>query len=297
MGQPGSAPIWGLPIAAPWFEGFTDSLIAVVLLVVVAQTGKLRWVKGLGLAVLLLGVSYYLLLTGWRFRLLLLGAAGLGLVWQSAGRNRRRWVAVAMVLVLPAVLFLFHNRAILATGQWQLLGQHTSPFSLQVLARETSNSQTFMRVLVWRDSTKNGPDWGHSTLGYLALRPIPGRFFAGGHKPLPPMHRHIFAAFSGTAQGQRLRPAVTNPEEYYLGGTWLGLVLGMAGMAALCRLLGSVLAQANTPASRLLGWVGTAFLYQLISRGHLPQQAQLAFFLLWPFAALYLYALWRPHPA
>jgi hypothetical protein len=184
------------------------------------------------------------------------------------------------------------NRIRFSQRLFKKMDHNLAHFDLRLLANETNNSQTFGVVLGYYHAKNLGPDGVLATPTFVAVRAVPAFLFPDNKKPLPPLLGHIKEAYSATPAGAELHPAVSNLEEYYLGyGAW-GVIVGMLFLAGLCRWMATW--------GPMGGSLGTVFLFQFISRGYLPQQVDLAFFLALPWGLLYLWQ-WlgkrqRPYP-
>ncbi len=220
-------------------------------------------------------------LAGFRYRtLLLVGGLLLAALLRTQTRGQRLVALGLCAVAATGMAWLTLNRLNVSARLYKKWDYNLAQFDARLLANETNNSQTFGVLLGHYHAWGGRPDgWGASP-HFVAVRALPKALWPGGQKPVAPLLGNIRAAYDATPAGAQLHPAVSNLEEYYLGyGMW-GVVLGMAALAWLCRQL-----------ARLgpLMPLGTFFLWQLISRGYLPQQVDLAVFLALPVGLLYLW--------
>ena len=256
---------------------------------------------GVGLAtvplVALLAISFLLFfMMGFRYRIVLLL---LGLATTFYLRRKEKvswWKAVLLVCCLGYVVaFSTVNRYWIATRNWHQISPSVAGFDLGLLVHETNNCQTFMTMLACRQQTGTGPDYGVSSLGFLFLRPIPRFLWPDGKKPFPPLLAEMRSCYDRTIEGKKTNPALSHLEEYYLGGGWVGVLLGMSVLSLFCWWLGQVGAHAKRLSCywrQLACGLGIGLLFQWQSRGYLPQVAELASVLVLPLLLLYFWALY-----
>ena len=220
-------------------------------------------------------------LAGFRYRTLLLVGGLLLAALARARTGKQRAVLLGLCAIsATGMAWLTLNRLNVSARLYKKWDYNLAHFDLRLLANETNNSQTFGVMLGYYHTRGGKPDGWAASPHFVAVRAVPKALWPGGQKPVAPLLRHIRTAYDATPAGSKLHPAVSNLEEYYLGyGIW-GVVLGMAALAWLCRQLAGL-----GPLMPL----GTLFLWQLISRGYLPQQVDLAVFLALPVGLLYLW--------
>lgn len=266
--------LFGKHWPSPLVDKAADGLITLGYLLLVAWP-----VVGVPVGVALLGVFA---LAGFRYRLVLLTGSGLLHAFlRVQGRSGRVLLSAGVLTACVGLAWITLNRIRVSQRLFKQVDNDLTHFDLRLLANETNNSQTFRVLLGYYHARGSKADGAGGTLTYVLVRALPARVFREGKKPVAPLLQHIRAAYDTTPEGSELHPAVSNLEEYYLGYGMAGLLLGMALMALLCRWMGSWGA---------LGMpLGTLFLFQLISRGYLPQQVDLAVFLALPVGLLWLW--------
>lgn len=234
---------------------------------------------GVQVGVALLGVFA---LAGFRYRLVLLTGSGLLHAFlRVRGGQGRVLLSLGLLVAGLGLAWITLNRIRVSQRLFKQVDNDLTHFDLRLLANETNNSQTFRVLLGYYHARGSQADGQQGTLTYVLVRALPARVFREGKKPVAPLLQHIRAAYDTTPEGSELHPAVSNLEEYYLGYGMAGVLLGMALMSLLCRWMGSW-GPVGMP-------LGTLFLFQLISRGYLPQQVDLAVFLALPLGLLWLW--------
>lgn len=266
--------LFGKHWPSPVVDKAADGMITLGYLLLVAWP-----IVGVPVGVALLGVFA---LAGFRYRLVLLMGSGLLHAFlRVRGGRGRVLLGVGVLLACVGLAWITLNRIRVSQRLFKQVDNDLTHFDLRLLANETNNSQTFRVLLGYYHSRGSQADGQQGTLTYVLVRALPARVFREGKKPIAPLLQHIRAAYDTTPEGSKLHPAVSNLEEYYLGYGMAGVLLGMALMALLCRWMGNWGA-VGMP-------LGTLFLFQLISRGYLPQQVDLAVFLALPVGLLWLW--------
>lgn len=266
--------LFGKPWPSPLVDKAADGMITLGYLLLVAWP-----LLGLPVGAALLGVFA---LAGFRYRLVLLTGSGLLYAFgQVRGRGGRIMLALGILVACLGMAWITLNRIRVSQRLFKQVDNDLTHFDLRLLANETNNSQTFRVLLGYYHAHGSRADGLLATPTFVAVRALPVRVFPEGKKPVAPLLQHIRAAYDATPEGAQLHPAVSNLEEYYLGYGMAGVVVGMGLLALLCRWMGSW-GPAGMP-------LGTLFLFQLISRGYLPQQVDLAVFLLLPVGLLWVW--------
>lgn len=266
--------LFGKHWPSPLVDKAADGMITLGYLLLVAWP-----VVGIPVGLVLQGVFA---LAGFRYRLVLLMGSGLTYAFlRVRGLQGRVLLGVGVLLACLGLAWITLNRIRVSQRLFKQVDNDLTHFDLRLLANETNNSQTFRVLLGYYHSRGSQADGQQGTLTYVLVRALPARVFREGKKPIAPLLQHIRAAYDTTPEGSELHPAVSNLEEYYLGYGMAGVLLGMALMALLCRWMGSW-GTVGMP-------LGTLFLFQLISRGYLPQQVDLAVFLALPVGLLWLW--------
>lgn len=266
--------LFGQHWRTPLVDKLSDMLIVVAYLLIVLRPRFAYFLLPI--------LAVYFGLLGFRYRhLLLFGSLLVYIFWQlPAGKAQWRFWGL-VVLGCVGMAWLTLNRIRFSQRFFKKLDYNLAHFDARLLANETNNSQTFGVLLGYYHTHHLPPDGWLATPTFVTVRALPARVFAGRKKPLAPLLKHIRRAYNTTPAGTKLHPAVSNLEEYYLGYGPVGVIAGMALMALLCYLLASL--------GPVAGSVGTVFLFQLISRGYLPQQVDLAVFLALPFVLVYIW--------
>lgn len=284
-GESGIVYLYSLTSPHPEFnyvKALTDTFIALLIMFLVYRMPRLWWWA------LVIVCGYFFLLSGWRYRIIMLMVGAAGYFWYNLRwRPQDYWKAVlVIVFCVLGVMLLTLNRMAIA----KRIGSETTldlrRFDEKLLTEQTINSQVFMLMLRYRDEHQMPLDWGRTMFLQTYYRAIPSRFFPDQKKPSPPLLEWQWAAQGTPEDGQPPRTgAITDWEEYYLSFGWAGLIV-LAAMVGW--LLGRL---AHLPEGDFyLAWklCCTAFMFQIITRGYLPQQVELFVYLMFPFALLRL---------
>ncbi len=276
----GSLNLYGMAVKYPVLEGFADALVPAAGLALLFG-GPV----GIGLVAI---SAWVLLISGFRFRLILLVLSLFFYGLMKVQPKLRPWLVGGTALAAGIGLTLLTvNRGLIVSRTWGSLGLFRENISAAMLVNETNNCQTFMACLASPYRQRMVPDGGRSLYWSTAVRFLPAAVFPRNKKPRAHTLGLIRLTYTQTEKSRALNPALSYVEEYYLSAGILGLALGMGFLGWLTAFLGSKIVQTTTP-WKLFGWcMAAAFLFQMITRGYVPQQAELALYLSLPFLAMY----------
>ncbi|SDL60505.1 hypothetical protein SAMN05421823_10728 [Catalinimonas alkaloidigena] len=280
---------------SPYLEACTDSLITLFTLALVCRV-RLRWLVVAG--VLLFGLF---MLAGWRYRIVMLLIIVGGWWLMQARVSPRFWTKAVLGTVLAGivVMWITLNRAVIVHGWYEAITFDLTQFDESEIRYQTNNSQAFFSVLEYLDRPDVSFDYGRTMFGFILVRPLPAFLFPEGQKPDPPALTLLHQAFAPT--DERVTAALTNLGEWYVAFGLPGVVLGMMAFGCLLsRFPPPRMARASTsdvapmpeqrPAAPVLHQtlylLLTAWLFQYVTRGYLPQHVELAVYLMLPLGAL-----------
>jgi hypothetical protein len=257
--------LFSIPIYNGFLESLANSFISILLLLF-AFSGKKAWVW------LLIGFHVcFFFLAGWRFRimLMLLGIAVYYLP-QVSFKSIWKWsLAVSAGFLL--MLWVSQNRMAISKRMFHLVSFSISDYDTFRIVHEVGSCRTFMATLLFIKENSIAPDFGASFYLPIYWRFQPSSHFEGGVRPKPPL-LELEKAWIPKDVKQNLNPGVCNLEEYYLLLGWPGLIVLMAifGLA-----LHAIPKLRTTPLQTGAQVVYSAYLFQFVSRGYLPQQLKL----------------------
>ncbi len=284
-------------------KSLADTLMILLMIAPSVGVGR-RWLGVFALFFVTLamveGVRYrvVILFLGW---LILYGPK----YWQLA-RPRVRVGLVMAVLTLSLMAQLWSaNRWAIANKQYQYL-------TLKPIANgggpiaEFSQTYVGAAVLAFSNQQYLGPDYGATSLGFIGIRLMPKPLLAmlgiidpdqvrPGKKPFPPILVRVVHATSAAGAYRSGVPAYGAVQEVFLSfGWWSGPVWVIIGIscAFFGRLMRSVLGQVDFSGYYLQA-LAFAFWFQWITRGYLPQQAELLLFLCLPSLGWIIFKLIR----
>ena len=179
--------------------------------------------------------------------------------------------------------FITLNRYVVVHRDFDQIRWNLALFDNKLFLNETNNSIIFFSVLKHVQQHNVPPDYGQSMFVSSAMRFLPASVFADNQKPFPPNLKAIYNSFT-FEEDRDGNPAVTNIGEYYLS-------FREGGVAFFMFLLGGLVAKIKVnirqPASVAFYCIVAALLFQIITRGFLPQVIELTFYMLLPFALLW----------
>jgi len=226
----------------------------------------------------------FFFLAGWRFRILLT-FIGIFIYYLPQIRFRQWWKwGIALTSAFVFMLWISQNRMAFSKRMFHLMSYSISDYDAFRIMHEVGNCRTFMATLHFIETNHISPDRGASLYLPILWRFQKAESFKGGLRPKPPL-LELEKAWIPKDIKQNLNPGVSNLEEYYLSLGWLGMVVMMALFGLSLHLIPK---SRNSSLSTGAQMVFTAFLFQFISRGYLPQQLKLLAFLSLPFLILNL---------
>lgn len=266
--------IFSIPFYSNFLENLTNSLITCSV-ALVAYYHRRWWVW----AILLL-LWWYFFLAGWRFRIFVsaLGVALVYLYMQPAQFYKR--LAVVVLALGLMLSFITLNRMAVAKRMFDVVEWNPLRFNIELLCNEMGNSRTFKAMLHYRKTHEVPLDGGMSMIGYIFVKFLPASLYPNGEKPLAPLLKQVKVWIPAGAVDYNPNPAISNVDEVYFS-------FGLPGCIIFMWLLGFFIAwvehmRAVQGLKIYLYAVFVGFLYQWITRGYLPQQVQLLFFMLIP---------------
>jgi hypothetical protein len=281
--------LFGKQLAFPFADRIPDFLLLPTLLLFIAKP-KFAW------PILVLTTVIFIAF-GFRYRVILLYGA-IWLTWFVQPKllisYPQSWIRSFLISTLFVGFFVIGlltvNRLMLSARLFNKLTFDLSLLDTRLLVNETNNAQAFMRVLAYRgEAGISFPPLLNTTLACLVERFIPAVAFSDGIKPKPQLLIDIQNAFSSTPAGQTMHPAVTNMEEYYLDWGYTGLFICMGLFSFLCLFIGRITVLLFNTYYFPVGILLSVFVFQIISRGYMPQQVDILFSLIAPLAVLYLW--------
>ncbi len=269
-----------------------DTLMILLMIAPSVGVGR-RWLGMFALVFVSLAM-----VEGVRYRVVILFLGWLILYvpkyWQLA-RPRVRVGLVMAVLAIGLTAQLWSaNRWAIAKKQYQYLTLNPidnggGPIS------EFSQTYVGASVLAFSNQQQLGPDNGATSFGFIGIRFLPKQLLAkldltaldrgsSDKKPFPPMLHRVVHATSESGEYRKGVPAYGAMQEIFLAfGFWSGLVWVLVGIC--CGLLGGLMWRflgSGSLAQNYIQAIGIAFWFQWITRGYLPQQAELLLFLTLP---------------
>lgn len=257
---------------------------------------KVRWSMQ---AMLFAAYCYYHLLTGSRYRIILL-LIGITLLYlwpqfkQLKATKKARWIASA-VIVCYALMLWSANRWAIANKRYEYLTANPVANGASLFA-EFNQPQVAAQVLAFSQQNGLGPDYGATMFGHLFYKSLPKQMLdlfglvgqdalGATAKIYPPMLQRLNLANGGYYY--RGMPAYGGLHEVFLSfGWWSVGVLFILGILAarLLKLFASLLIMKRLPAP-VLPTLLVIWSFQWLTRGYFPQQLELAWLLILPLLA------------
>ena len=204
--------------------------------------------------------------------------------------NLRVWIP-AVFLLTVSMAWLTLNRMAIAKRQFHLITFDLRQFDPGAFNMEFSNSRTFRASL--ETMQKNQVEHpGISAWTDVIRNKFHSRSsFPEGKRPRPWI---LDATKSWIPSGWpwNPNPAVSQLEEFYLTFGWLGMAIGMFLIGSWVKILDSEGPNLIWNAFRI---VGTALLFQWVSRGFFLFQFQITLVCLFPFAVLMVLGSYLPN--
>jgi hypothetical protein len=240
---------------------------------------------------LLLVLLAYFFLSGWRFRIFLT-LFGIAVIYlQSTPEQFYKRLLIALLGLTLTLSYLTLNRMAVAKRMFDVVEWNALAFNLDLLCNETGNSRTAKAMMRYRAENNLPLDGGMSMIGYIFVKLMPASLYPNQEKPIAPLLRQVKAWIPEGAVDYNPNPAISNMDEIYFSFGLPGLIFFMSLMAIGLAIVEHARMQMHLKPYLYVLFLG--FLYQWITRGYLPQQVQLLFFLLLPFWVEWLYLRWR----
>lgn len=274
--------------SAEWRYPWIDLLSNVLPVCLFLQYYFKPRISGLWVFFLVIWLGFSLL-GGWRYRIILfcLFLVIHALVHQKW--NLRIWLP-AVFLLTVSMAWLTLNRMAIAKRQFHLITFDLRQFDFAAFNMEFSNSRTFRASLEFMQEhhvTHPGISaWTDVIRNKLQNRDS----FPEGKRPRPWI-LDATKAWIPSGWPWNPNPAVSQLEEFFLTFGWLGMALGMFVVGCWVRILDSPRPDLLWNAFRI---VGTALLFQWISRGFFLFQAQITLVCLIPFVVLMVLGSYLP---
>lgn len=252
----------GLPGVTYYIQNFADSLIT---LLVAAYIFKVK--RRHQILMFVLGMILFIIL-GFRYRILLTVFAIVLYHIYSKGIKARLFVQYALfgLVFLYSLLFLTYNRVKLYSAQYDTLTYQLSQFNYDIFFDQAKGSLVDFALYKALDKNIIESDNGETTFLYVFIKMTPARFFPGGKKPYPPP---FFPALDKAIGGSRdIGEAATMLGALYFAFSTFGIIL-------ISVILGIVTKRMTVygvrPLSFLLNVMIMMAIFQLYTRGYLPQ--------------------------
>jgi len=229
------------------------------------------------------------LLGGWRYRIILFCLFFVLHFLTNRKWNLRIWIPAAFLLTV-SMAWLTLNRMAIAKRQFHLITFDMRQFDFAAFNMEFSNSRTFRASLEHKEKMQAGHPGISAWTDVISNKFQDRSSFPNGKRPKPWI---LDATKSWIPPGWpwNPNPAVSQLEEFFLTFGWLGMALGMFLIGCWVRLLDSNRTNLLWNAFRI---VGTALLFQWVSRGFFLFQFQITLVCLIPFAVLMVLGSYLP---
>lgn len=229
------------------------------------------------------------LLGGWRYRIILFCLFLVLNFLMNRKWNLRFWIPAAFFLTV-SMSWLTLNRMAIAKRQFHLITFDLRLFDFAAFNMEFSNSRTFRASLDHMEKMETSHPGISAWTDVISNKFQNRNTFPDGKRPKPWI-LDVTKSWIPSGWPWNPNPAVTQLEEFFLTFGWLGIALGMHLVGSWVRFLDSERASSLWNAFRI---VGTALLFQWVSRGFFLFQFQITLVCLIPFAVLLLLGSYLP---
>lgn len=259
---------YGIKGVSYYLQNLTDSLVMLTLMAYACNVKK-RY-----LILMLIGVTFFIVPFGFRYRFiyLILGFFALYVYKNQFSVKNFLSSLILMFFLGFIILFLGANRTV-------IVGQETTKqFTLQILdvnklVMQTRGSYVDLAIYQGIDRGEIAHDHGKSFFYYTLIRAIPASYFEGGKKPYPPiLMKDVDKVLNIQAPIDCLN-CRTGEAQTIMGAIYYSF--GSSGIAVIAFLIGCLLrfhaSQQENYFSMLWGLGSFLALFMFITRGYFPQ--------------------------
>lgn len=263
-----------------YLEGFIDSLLLIPLFMYATKE------KRTNIYLLLLLLIPFLLVIGWRYRIIFLGleflAFGILRIKNWYKVLNRNYVGIALILLLVSV-YADLNRWAIMKNRYDEWRWNPAERSKLYVVNQFGNFKTL--ALAFAEHANGNFEFAGPLpwLQEVGLRAVPSRLI-NFQKPIPHSIQILREVIPSKTIKTKGRPAVTFLGEAFFYVGWVG---GVVVGSIVGFLIGFVRIKSNT-SGKLLTAIFAAFMFQLVSRGYLPQNIELLAYFLVPFIVLWI---------
>jgi hypothetical protein len=231
------------------------------------------------------------LLSGWRYRIILLGILFI-FHFLSISQIRISRLIPFLILVFVSFCWLTLNRMAIAKRQFQLITFDLSQFDLQIATNEFSNSRTFRSTLLYLDKNPEVQKQASESWVVFLKNKFKSKSNFSDHQRPKPWILSVTKAWIPNGWPWNPNPAVTQLEEFFLTFGYLGVFMGMLLVGFWSGFLD---VKVDQPVFQSFKLVGTALLFQWTTRGFFLYQLQITLICILPFLVLYVVKPYLPH--